>query len=196
MRPIWQVLAELAAVLGDETGIESAPDALAAIGDEVAFYAGLTPGEIGGTGLRWQERGAAAGFAAMVPARRSALGTGHSGEGDGLRLGTYRDLWAGEVTELNPALRFLAPAQRVELAVADGERLGLTDGDEVEVRSNGSSVRARVALRERMRPGAAFLIEGTAEQNANRLNGAEVVEIIPTANPGTPAGEAEEVAGQ
>jgi anaerobic selenocysteine-containing dehydrogenase len=61
--------------------------------------------------------------------------------------------------------------------VADGERLGLTDGDEVEVRSNGSSVRARVALRERMRPGAAFLIEGTADENANRLNGAEVVEI-------------------
>ena len=61
--------------------------------------------------------------------------------------------------------------------MADGERLGLTDGDEVEVRSNGSSVRARVALRDRMRPGAAFLIEGTATENANRLSGAEVVEI-------------------
>ena len=45
------------------------------------------------------------------------------------------------------------------------------------MRSNGSSVRARVALRERMRPGAAFLIAGTGEQNANRLHGAEVVEI-------------------
>ena len=45
------------------------------------------------------------------------------------------------------------------------------------MRSNGSSVRARVELRERMRPGAAFLIAGTAEQNANRLNGAEYVEI-------------------
>ena len=31
VRPIWQVLAELVATLGDETGIESAPDALAAI---------------------------------------------------------------------------------------------------------------------------------------------------------------------
>ena len=39
------------------------------------------------------------------------------------------------------------------------------------MRSNGTSVEARVALRERMRPGAAFLIEGTADDNANVLNG-------------------------
>ena len=63
------------------------------------------------------------------------------------------------------------------------------------MRSNGSSVRARVALRERMRPGAAFLIEGTAAENANRLNGAEVVEIIPTA-PRHPRRRSREVAGR
>ena len=56
VRPIWEVLAELSALLGDETGIDSAPDALAAIASEVPFYAGLTPEEIGGTGVRWQER--------------------------------------------------------------------------------------------------------------------------------------------
>ena len=47
----------------------------------------------------------------------------------------------------------------------------------MEVRSNGTSVRARVDLHERMRPGVAFLIEGTAEDNANALAGAETVEI-------------------
>ena len=31
-------------------------------------------------------------------------------------LGTYRDLWAADVTELNPALRFLMPKQKLELA--------------------------------------------------------------------------------
>jgi predicted molibdopterin-dependent oxidoreductase YjgC len=71
----------------------------------------------------------------------------------------------------------------------------LEDGAEVEVRSNGSAVNARVALRERMRPGAVFLIEGTAADNANLLNAAATVEIIPRISPGTPAGEAEEVAG-
>ncbi|HEX2129790.1 MAG TPA: NADH-quinone oxidoreductase subunit NuoG [Solirubrobacterales bacterium] len=178
VRPMWQVLAELAARVGHETGIDSAPEALAAIAAEVPFYAGLTHEEIGGTGVRWQEREAASRFAAPEP--QSSLVPSHSedsGTNGGLRLGTYRDLWAGEVTERNVALRFLAPAQRVELAVSDAERLGLTTGDEVEVRSNGTSLRARVALRARMLPGTAFLIEGTAGENANALNGARTVEV-------------------
>jgi predicted molibdopterin-dependent oxidoreductase YjgC len=94
-----------------------------------------------------------------------------------LRLGTYRDLWAAEVTERAPALRFLVPGQTLELSLADSERLGVAQGDEVQVRSNGHSVRARVAVRERMRPGAGFLIENLAEQGANVLAGAKAVEI-------------------
>ena len=39
VHPVWQVLAELSARLGDETGIGSAPEALAAIAAEVPFYA-------------------------------------------------------------------------------------------------------------------------------------------------------------
>jgi NADH-quinone oxidoreductase subunit G len=183
VRPIWLVLSDLAAALGHETGIDSAEEALEAIAAEVPFYAGITEDEIGGRGVRWQDRSAGAGWEA------SAGGLGEaSGEGGrrvspdpppdaSLRLGTYRDLWASEVTERNAALRFLAPAQKVELAPRDAERLGLASGDEVEVRSNGTSVRARVSIRERIRPGAAFLIEGTREDNANVFNGAEYVEI-------------------
>jgi NADH-quinone oxidoreductase subunit G len=195
VRPMWQVLAELAAMLGDETGIDSAPEALAAIAAEVPFYAELTPEEIGGDGIRWQERpqGSAAwasdevAVAADEPADSSAsppADTGREAEDvgggvdDGLRLGTYRALWADPATEHNPALHFLTARQTVELAAADGERLGLADGDEVEVRSNGTSVRARVDLRERVRPGTAFLIEGTAEDNANALAGATSVEVV------------------
>jgi NADH-quinone oxidoreductase subunit G len=179
VRPIWQVLAELAAALGHETGIDSAPEALAAIAAEVPFYAGLTPEEIGGAGIRWQTRPQSGAFPdageGVTPPTSRATSTEH--RATGLRLGTYRDLWADEASERNVALRFLVPEQRVELAPADAEELGLADGDEVSVRSNGTSVTARVALRERMMPGAAFLIDGTAAENANRLGGAEVVEI-------------------
>ena len=56
----WQWLAELAARLGHETGIDSAPEALAALAADVPFYAGLTHEEIGGGGVRWQEREAPA----------------------------------------------------------------------------------------------------------------------------------------
>ena len=111
------------------------------------------------------------------PDPRLAPSGSTSGAAPGLRLGTYRNLWADEVTERNPALRFLTAGQTVELAPVDAERLGVGHGDEVEVYSNGSVVAARVALRERMRPGAAFLIEGTATDNANALSEAATVEV-------------------
>ena len=162
VRPIWQVLAELAAALGDETGIDSAPEALAAIAAEVPFYAGITDGGdrrprrplAGARRGRGRELPGAGRAASAAARRRRVESTPATLAGDGLRLGTYRDLWADEVTERNPALRFLAPradgrarAQRTPSGWAS------TSGDEVDVRSNGTSVRARVAIRERMRPG-------------------------------------------
>jgi NADH-quinone oxidoreductase subunit G len=181
VRPVWEVLVELSAALGHETGIDSTREALEAISDEAPFYAGLTPEEIGGTGIRWQDRDPASAFSAeggVVAADvESDAAMPPSAPASGLRLGTFRDLWANETTERNVALQFLAPEQRVEIAPADADRLGLGDGDEVQVRSNGTSVRARVSLRERIRPGSAFLIEGTAQNNANLLNGAKTVEL-------------------
>jgi NADH-quinone oxidoreductase subunit G len=92
-----------------------------------------------------------------------------------LALSTYRDLWTGPITELNPPLRFLAPEQRVELSIADAQRLGLSSGEMVTVAQNGTSLRARVAIRERVQEGVCFLLEGTAEANANALlNGSPV----------------------
>jgi NADH-quinone oxidoreductase subunit G len=92
-----------------------------------------------------------------------------------LALSTYRDLWAGPITELNPPLKFLQPQQRVELSVADAERLGLKAGDPVRVSQNGSSVSARVVVKERVPEGTCFMLEGVAEGNANALlNGAPV----------------------
>src|SRR5688572_139321 len=64
-RPGWQVLTELSARLGEETGIDSAEEALATLANEVPFYEGLTPEEIGGHGVRWQEREAAEQFPAV-----------------------------------------------------------------------------------------------------------------------------------
>jgi NADH-quinone oxidoreductase subunit G len=97
--------------------------------------------------------------------------------GDALALGTYRDLWAGPITELNPPLRFLAPQQRVELSVPDADRLGLKSGDEVMVAQNSTSIRARVAIRERVNEGTCFLLEGTAESNANALLNSSPVSV-------------------
>jgi NADH-quinone oxidoreductase subunit G len=205
VRPGWRVLLELATALDHETGLASAPEVFEALAGESRIYPGLTYGEIGGTGIRWQDREAASSLASdsaagagRLPLLRSP-GSGGSGsaqppgpggitvggrgrarrqtDGNGIRLGTYRDLWAGEVVDRNPALRFLAPEQRLELAPVDAERLGVEHGQPVAVSSNGTSVEAQVAVRQRMRPGAGFLIEGTAENNANLLARAETVEV-------------------
>ena len=184
IRPNWGVLAELSLALGHDTGVFSQPTAFAALTEAVPFYAGITDAEIGGRGVRWQDRDAAdalpkpggADGTASAKAQssgESAPSSPHRSDG-ALALGTYRDLWAGPITELNPPLRFLEPRQRVEISPADAERLGLRHGDEVRVGENGTSVRARVDIKERVADGVCFLIEGTVEDNANLLNGGQV----------------------
>ncbi len=188
----WEVLLELSAALGVELGLDSALDVLAAIAAEVPFYDRVTDEEIGGTGVRWQSRPAARALPAPPRQRPKAPAAKAAAQARGakLRLGSYRDLWAGEVPERNPALRFLAPGQRLEVAPADAERLGLEHGAPVTVRSNGHSVDALVAVRSRMRPGAGFLIDGTAKDGANLLGTATVIDIIPAESSADASGSA------
>jgi NADH-quinone oxidoreductase subunit G len=196
MLPGWRFLDAVAAELGAGLDAEAPADVFTALCAEIPFYNGLTYEQIGGTGLRWGDRragqswtppgaspeGAAAGTPTEPPpiegrTADSPLGGDRSPadapSGGALVLGTYRDLWAADVTKRNPALRFLMPKQKLELHTKDAENLDLSNGDQVTVSVNGHSVEATVAIRERMREGAAFLIEGTDESNGNVLtNGA------------------------
>jgi anaerobic selenocysteine-containing dehydrogenase len=63
------------------------------------------------------------------------------------------------------------------MSLADADRLELKDGDEVTVAQNGTSVLARVDVKERIQDGVCFLIEGTAEDNANGLLNGGPVEV-------------------
>jgi NADH-quinone oxidoreductase subunit G len=184
IRPNWGVLAELSLALGHDTGVSSQPSAFAALANEVPFYAGISDADVGGRGIRWQDASARANV--PEPTETPVAGSPkHSSEapaerfGDpatgALALSTYRDLWAGPITELNPPLRFLAPQQRVELSIVDADRLGLQTNDEVSVAQNGTSVRAKVSIKERVPEGTCLLIEGVADGNANALlNGSPV----------------------
>ncbi len=203
------VLSELASKLGLDTGIDSQPTAFKALTEAVSLYAGIADADIGGRGIRWQDKQSSPGDAAsgerpdpaggvvMDPAdtRRDAptsmvqpnpsprgvasdesIATPPTTPSDGsLLLGTYRDLWAGPITELNPPLKFLTPHQRLEISPQDAQRLDLKNGEAVRVSQNGSSVDAAVLIKERVSPGTAFMAEGVAEGNANALlNGGPV----------------------
>ena len=71
----------------------------------------------------------------------------------------------------------MAPRQRVEMAVADAERLGLKIGDEVRVAQNGTSIEAAVDVKERIAEGTVFLIEGVRDGNANALLNGGTVDV-------------------
>ena len=174
----WQVLADLCRALGDDTGVLTGPMATDALAAEVPFYAGLDADEIGGLGVRWQER-EAAGAAPAAPLEPFKLGRAPAApqppKGDRVLVHTYRPIWSGDAVDHSPPLSFLRQRQRLELAPGEADRLGLTEGDAVELRAGDRGLRAEVVVRDGLAPGAAFLIEGTAEEPANLLAGAEPV---------------------
>jgi len=171
VRPVWRVLAELAercgAGLKDGSPILSSAMVTAELVKAVPFYDGLTLEEIGGKGMRWQDRDAASRLPAAEPPDTELVQPPELPEG--VRLGVAPSLWSGPTVENSPSLRFLAPEQRAEIAPADAHRLGVTSGDEVEVTAGGEAVRARVALRQAMQPGSVFLVAGTATDSAHAL---------------------------
>jgi NADH-quinone oxidoreductase subunit G len=176
VRPQTEVLLELIAELSGARLQLSGKVAFQLLASTVPFYRGLTYEEIGGRGVRWQERDAASNLP-QSPLPSTELET-PPGLSEGLKLGTAPSLWASRETDHAPVLRFLAPHQRAELSAADASRLGIGPGDQIEVAVNGTSVSAVAALRAALPPGSVFLIEGTSQDNANALtNGGGPVEV-------------------
>jgi NADH-quinone oxidoreductase subunit G len=179
VRPQIEVLLELISQLSGARLDIGGPVVFELLANTVPFYRGLSYEEIGGRGVRWQDRDAAENLP-QSPLPSTELETPPGLPSEGLRLGTVPSLWAGRETEHAPVLRFLAPFQRAELSAADARRLGVGPGDEIEVAVNGTSVKALAALREAVPPGSVFLIEGTSQDNANALTnggGAPTVEV-------------------
>src|SRR5688500_7950514 len=195
VRPLWQVIADVAERTGLELGIRTGPMASQLLFDAVPFYAGLTLDAIGGRGIRWPASEAAAKFeaAAWEPTKLEVPDAVPS-TGDALRLGTFRSPWSSKEVDVSPSLRFLRPRQVVELSPVDAERLGIRDGDQVEVgspvpadevgRGNGTRVKGAVKLRAAVPGGSVFLAAGTHEQPANVLT-EPMVEVRRVGGPAT-----------
>jgi NADH-quinone oxidoreductase subunit G len=179
VRPQTEVLLELISDLSGAPLNMSGPVIFELLAGTVPFYRGLSYEEIGGRGIRWQDRDSAANLQ-QSPLPSTELETPPDLPDGGLRLGSAPSLWASRETDHAPVLRFLAPHQRAELSAEDARRLGIAAGDEIEVAQNGTSVRAVAALRDALPPGSVFLIEGTSRDNANALiasDGPTTVEV-------------------
>ena len=157
VRPGWQVLAELCERTGAGAGVLAAPQVTALIAGAVPFYAGLTLDAVPGTGARWQEADGASALAAEpAPAAAGAPGAAAARDGE-LTLAGATTLWTGPEVEHSPSLAFLLTGPTVELSVADAHRLGVENGEEVELSVAGRRARATARVRTGVVTGSAFV---------------------------------------
>ncbi len=84
-----------------------------------------------------------------------------------LRLLTYRPLFSGPAVERVPELQFQRPEPVAELSAEDAAARGVADGDEVVVRSNGTTA----LLRARLNRGLAAGVVRIAAEHARDLRG-------------------------
>lgn len=138
--------------------------------ESVPFYAGLTLEEIGGRGVRWQERAAVEAFPAgpQGPFDVGEPAAAPSPNG-ALRLGTFRSIWAAPEVEAAPALKFLARKATLEVNPADADRLGIENGDRVTVSTDDRTVEARAAIRGNAPAGTVSLDAGLPQGGASEL---------------------------
>jgi NADH dehydrogenase/NADH:ubiquinone oxidoreductase subunit G len=79
----------------------------------------------------------------------------------GLRLVRYRPLFSGPAVERVETFDFQRPRDQVELSRADARRLGIRDGDEVDVQTNGTSATLRAHVRKTLGEGVVLLAVDT-----------------------------------
>jgi predicted molibdopterin-dependent oxidoreductase YjgC len=75
----------------------------------------------------------------------------------------YRPLFSGGAVERVPQLQFQRPLAEVELARADADERGITGGDIVHVKSNGTSRELRARINRRLHTGVVRIAEEHAE---------------------------------
>jgi NADH-quinone oxidoreductase subunit G len=100
-----------------------------------------------------------------APAAPTTVDPAESGEG-GLKLQRYRPLFSGPAVERVPELGFQRPSRDVELSPSDAESRGISNGDTVLVRSNGTSIELRARVNRRLVDGVARV----AEEHAGDLH--------------------------
>jgi NADH-quinone oxidoreductase subunit G len=119
VRAEWQVLAELALRVGSDLDVLSAAMASAQLFEAVPFYAGLSLEEIGGRGIRWQERPAADAYPRVDVGSGEQLHTQlQPSPPDAAELAAYRSVWDATEVEFSPALEFLHPRAKAVLPLS------------------------------------------------------------------------------
>jgi NADH-quinone oxidoreductase subunit G len=155
VRPGWWVLAELCERSGAGLGALSSPQITALIAERVPVYAGLTLDVIGGLGTRWQDHD---GGAALEPEPLPTEPLAIPPEAPrGLQLARVSTLWSGPEFQHSPSLRFLATGPLAQLSPRDAGRLGVENGDEIELSVEGERAEATALVRSAVPDDSVFV---------------------------------------
>ncbi len=112
VRAEWQIISELAMRVGLDLDVLSAQMASRRLFEAVPFYSGITLEEIGGRGVRWQER-EAAGALPAPQGEIAAPGEPAPAPEDALALAGWRSVWDCPEVEHSPALAFTRPQEEL-----------------------------------------------------------------------------------
>jgi NADH-quinone oxidoreductase subunit G len=178
VRAGWSAIADISKRAGFDQRVLTSSMIFKELVAAVPFYEGLTLEEIAGRGVRWPSRpqasampAGAAPASAPPPSPTSIVGNG------ALRVGLYRPIWAAPEVEISPALRFAVARQQAELSPEDAVRLGVANGEPVEVSQNGTRLTAPAAIRTGVPSGTIFLADGIETDSANALT-EPTVEVV------------------
>jgi NADH-quinone oxidoreductase subunit G len=170
VRPVWHVLHDLCERLGVGFGALTAPMVTARLAEAIPFYAGITLEEIGGLGVRWQEREAASGLQ-LEEISAAPLAVPPAPD-RGLRLAAAPTLWTGPEVEHSPSLRFLSTRARAEISPQDAREAGVETGEEVTISADGAVVIAVAAVRSTVPAGSVFVSGVSVREGAARISAA------------------------
>jgi NADH-quinone oxidoreductase subunit G len=153
--------------------IPPVPDELAWIsklaerfGVEISPYPSLVFEEVSGIAFGGIPFGAIGEHVPLPPATGGTVAADLPPEpaqpGGGLRLVRYRPLFSGPAVERVPELQFQRPQREAELAEEEAHARGIQNGDEITLRSNGTSVTLRARLSRELRRGVVRVPEDFA----------------------------------
>jgi NADH-quinone oxidoreductase subunit G len=117
VRAGWRTISELALRLGLDLDVLNGAMASQQLFEAVPFYAGLTLEEIGGRGVRWQDREAAASFPTGAPVGEAApdliaFGNDPATLLEQREVAGFRSIWDAPEVEHSPSLAFLHPESK------------------------------------------------------------------------------------
>ncbi len=182
-KPDWQIICRLAEALGYQMGYNSPEQVMGEIASVTPIYAGISYERIEAGGLQWPCPESDHPGTSILHAGRFSRGSGKfhgvkhedvaesSDKAYPLVLTTGRWLYQyhGGSMSRRSSLDEISHYPVVEINPEDAKKLGISEGDTVEISSRRGKIEVKACLTERSAPGTVFVPFHFAESPVNKL---------------------------